>query len=69
MFKALKKIFQVLESVRKSPPAKNPHHAETNQSTRNASKLTGFNKMRAQNHRRLQSSSEHHKYFQFHNIH
>ena len=38
--KRVKKVIQVLESVRKSPPAKNRHHAETSKSTRNANNLT-----------------------------
>ena len=40
VLKAFKKVPHVLESVRKSLPVKNPHHAETIQSTRNANKLT-----------------------------
>ena len=44
----MKKAFQELKSVRKSPPDKNPHPAETSQSTCNASKLTGCNKKWAQ---------------------
>ena len=34
--KSIKKVLQEVESVWKSPPAKNPHHAETSQSTCNA---------------------------------
>ena len=60
--KSIKKVLQVLESVRKFPPAENPHHAETSQSTRSANKLTGCNKTRAQNQRRLQNRPEYHKY-------
>ena len=46
--KSIKKVFQELKSARKSPPAQNPHHAETSQSTCNAGKLTGCNKKQAQ---------------------
>ena len=49
--KSIKKILKVLESVRKSPPAENLHHAETNHPTLNPNKLTGCNKTRAQNQR------------------
>ena len=42
--KSIKKVLQELKSARKSPPAENPHHAETSQSTRNADKLTGCKK-------------------------
>ena len=42
--KSIKKVFQELKSARKSPPAQNPHHAETSQSTCNEGKLTGCNK-------------------------
>ena len=42
--KSIKKVLQELKSVPKSPQAKNAHHAETSQSTCNASKLTGCNK-------------------------
>ena len=31
--KSIKKVLQELKSAGKSPPAENPHHAETNQST------------------------------------
>ena len=62
------KYLKVLESVRKSPPAKNLHHAETSHSTHNANKLTGCNKTQAQNQRRPQKRLEYHKYLQFHNI-
>ena len=55
---SLKKVLQVLGSVQKSPPAETPHHAETNQSTCNAHKLTGCNKTRAQNQRKLQNRPE-----------
>ena len=34
--KSIKKVLQEVESVWKSPPAKNPHQAETSQSTCNA---------------------------------
>ena len=34
-FKSIKKVLKVLESVRKSPPADKPHHAETNHPTLN----------------------------------
>ena len=34
--KSIKKVLQEVESVWKSPPAKNPHHAETSRSTHNA---------------------------------
>ena len=60
--KSIKKVLQVLESVRKSSPAENPHHVETTQSTRNANILTGCNKMRDQNQRRLENRPEYHKY-------
>ena len=63
--KSIKKVLKVLESVRKSPPAENPHHAETNHSTRNANKLTGCDKTRAQTQRRPQNRPEYHKYLQF----
>ena len=53
--KSIIKVLKVLESVRKSPSAKNPHHAGTNHPTCNANKLTGCNKMRAQNQRRPQN--------------
>ena len=53
--KSIKKVVKVLESVRKSPLAENPHHAETNHPILNANKLTGCNKTRAQNQRRLQT--------------
>ena len=45
-----------------SPPerAENQHHAETIQSIRNASKLTGFNK--------TWDIPEYHEYLQFHNV-
>ena len=33
--KSIEKVRQALESVRKSPAAENPHHAETRQSIRN----------------------------------
>ena len=66
--KSIKKVFQVLESVRNSPPAENPHHPETSQATRNANKLTGCNKTRAQNQRRFQNRPEYHKYLRFHNM-
>ena len=66
--KNIKKVVKVLESVRKSPTAENPHHAEASQSTHNANKLTGCNKTRAQNQRKLQNRPEYHKYLQFHNI-
>ena len=59
---------QALESVRKQAPVENPHHAETNQSTQNVSKLTGCIKTRAQNQRRLQNRPEYQKYLGFHNI-
>ena len=65
--KSIKKVLKVLESVRKSPPAEDPHHAETNHPTLNANKLTGWNKTRAQNQRRPQSRPEYHKYLQFYN--
>ena len=39
--KSNKKVLQELKSVWKSPPAENPHQAESSQSTRNASKLIG----------------------------
>ena len=45
--KSIKKILQVQESVWKSPPAETLHHAETSQSTCNANKLIGCNKMQA----------------------
>ena len=60
--KSNKKVLKVLESVRKSPPAKNPHHAETNHPTLSANKLTGCNKRRAQNQGRPQKRPEYHKY-------
>ena len=66
--KSIKKVLQELKSARKSPPAENPHHAETSQSTRNADKLTGCNKTQAQNQRRPQNRSEYHKYLLFLNI-
>ena len=66
--KGIKKVFQELKSTRKSPPAENPHHAETSQSTRNADKLTGCNKTQAQNQRRPQNRPEYHKYSLFLNI-
>ena len=66
--KSIKKVLKVLESVRKSPPAENPHHAETSHSTRNANNLIGCNKTRAQNQRRPQNRPEYHKYLQFHDI-
>ena len=43
--KSIKKVLQVLESVWKFPLTKNLHHAEIGQSTCNANKLTGCNKM------------------------
>ena len=52
------KVLQVLECVRKSQPAKSPHHAETSQSNGNASKLTGCNKMRAQKQKGLQNRAK-----------
>ena len=58
--KSIKKVLQVLEFVRKSPPAENPHHAETNHPTLNTNKLTGSNKTRAQNQRRPQNRPEYH---------
>ena len=67
MLKSIKKVLKVLESGRKSPPVKNPHHTETNHPTLIANKLTGFNKTRAQNQRRLQNRPEYHKYLQFYN--
>ena len=66
--KSIKKVLQVLQSVRKSSPVENAHHAETSQSTCNANKLTGCNKTQAQIHRGLQSRPEYHKYLLFHNI-
>ena len=63
--KSVKKLFQELKYVRKSPPAKNPHHAETSQSTRNASKLTGCNKTQVQNQRRPQNRPEFYTYLLF----
>ena len=66
--KSIEKVLQVLEIVRKSSPVKNLHHAENSQSTCIANKLTGCNKTRAQNQRRLQNRSEYHKYLQFQNI-
>ena len=66
--KSIKKVLKVLESVRKSPPPENPHHAEISHSTRNANKVTGCNKTRAQNQRRPQNRPEYQKYLQFHNI-
>ena len=63
--KSIKKVFKVVESARKFPPAKNPHLAETSQPTCNANKLTGCNKTRAQNQRRLQNRPEYHKYLYF----
>ena len=65
--KALKKVLKVLESTRKSPPAEDPHHAETNHPTLNANKRTGCNKTRAQNQRRPQNRRAYHKYLQFYN--
>ena len=64
-FKSVRKVLKVLESVRKSPPAENTHHAETSHSTLNGNKLTGCNKTRAQNHRRPQNRPEYHRYLQF----
>ena len=66
--KSIKKVFQELKFVQKSPPAENPHHAETSQSTRNESKVTGCNKTRAQNQKRPQNRLDYHKYLLFHNI-
>ena len=66
--KSIKKVLQVLESVWKSPPAKNLHDAKASQSICNANKLTGCNKMWAQIQRRLQNRPEYHKYLQFHYI-
>ena len=40
------------------------HHAETSQSTHNATNLIGCNKMQAQN----QNKPEYREYLQFHNI-
>ena len=57
-FKSIKKVLQALEFVRKSPPAENTHHAETSQWTRYVNKLTAYNKMQAQNQRRLQNRLE-----------
>ena len=59
--KSIKKVLRVLESARKFPPAGNPHHTETSHLTRNANKLTGCNKTRAQNQRRPQNRPEYHK--------
>ena len=66
--KRIKKVLQVLESIRKSPPAENPHHTETSQWTRNGNKQTGCNKTGAQNQNKLQNRTEYHKYLQFHNM-
>ena len=55
--KSIKKVLKVLESVRKSPPAANPHNAETSHSTRNANKLTGCNKTRARGDLRIGQST------------
>ena len=66
--KSIKKVLQEVKFVQKSPPAENPHHAETSQSTRNASKVTGCNKTRAQNQKRPQNRPDYHKYLLFHNI-
>ena len=65
--KSIKKVLKVLESARKSPPAEDPHHAETNHPTFNANKLTGCNKTPVQNQRRPQNRLEYHKYLQFYN--
>ena len=66
--KSIKKVLNVLESVRKFQLAENPHHAETSHSTRNANKLTGSNKTRAKNQRRPQNRPEYHKHLQFYNV-
>ena len=58
--KSIKKVLQELKAVRKSPPSEKPKHAEINQSTRNASKLSGCNKTQTQNQRRRQSIPEYH---------
>ena len=50
--KSIKKVLQELKAVRKSPPSEKPKHAEINQSTRNASKLSGCNKTQTRNQRR-----------------
>ena len=65
--KSIKKVLKLLEFVRKSSPAENPHHAETNHPTLNANKMTGCNKTRAQNQRRSQNKPEYHKNLQFYN--
>ena len=65
--KSIKKVIKVLESVQKSPPAENPHHAEINHPTLNVNKLTGCNKTRVQNQRRPQNRPEYHKYLQIYN--
>ena len=69
--KSIKKVLQELKSAQKSPPAENPDHAETSQSTRNAdklNKLTGCNKTQIQNQRRHQNRPEYHKDLLFLNI-
>ena len=53
--KSIKNILELLESVQKSPSSENPLHAETSQSTRNASKVTGCNKTKTQNQRKFQN--------------
>ena len=65
--KSIKKVLKVLESAQKSPPAEDPHHAETNHPTLNANKLTGCNKRRAQNQMRPQNRPEYNIYLQFYN--
>ena len=66
--KSIKKVLQELKSAGKSPPAENPHHAETSQSICNADKLTGCNKTQAQNQRRPPNRPESHKYLLFLNM-
>ena len=65
--KSIKKVLKVLESVRKSPPAAIPHHAEARHSTRNENKLTGCNTTCSQKQRRSQNRPEYNKYLQFYN--
>ena len=55
--KSIKKVLKVLESVQKSPPAENQHHAKTSHSICNANKLTGSIKTRTRRDLRTDQST------------
>ena len=55
MSKALKNYLKYLNLFKNPPAAENSHHAETSQSTQNASKEAGCNITRVQNQKRLQN--------------